>query len=217
MLVRDRIYRFLRSIPPGRVVTYGQIAAYLGNPRMARAVGNILHANPDGDKNPCYKVVDRGGRLSPRYAFGGLDAQRKRLEREGITVTDGRVELSVFGWTPPEPDFSDEGGMTMPVKHYNKLVRDRIPAIIEANGGSCRTAVLTNEEYLSMLDKKLDEELSEYHADPSLEELADLWEVIRATAVARGYSLEELEAARARKAAERGGFEGRILLIETES
>ena len=63
-----------------------------------------------------------------------------------------------------------------------------------------------------MLDAKLDEELAEYHKDHSIEELADLLEVIRAVAVARGYSLEELERIRANKAAKRGGFEKRILL-----
>ena len=65
-----------------------------------------------------------------------------------------------------------------------------------------------------MLDAKLDEELAEYHADQNIEELADLMEVIRACAVARGYSVEELEQVRAEKAAKRGGFEKRILLKE---
>ncbi len=104
----------------------------------------------------------------------------------------------------------------MSVKHYHKLVRDRIPAIIRQKGGTCRTEVLSDEDYLRMLEAKLDEELAEYHETPNLEELADLLEVLRATAVARGYTLDELEAARAQKAAERGGFAGRILLIETE-
>ena len=103
----------------------------------------------------------------------------------------------------------------MTVKTYNKLVRDLIPDIIEASGNKCRTRVLSDVEYLEMLDAKLDEELAEYHADKNLEELADLLELIRAAAVARGYTLDELEAARAEKAKERGGFEKKILLIET--
>ena len=104
----------------------------------------------------------------------------------------------------------------MTVKTYNKLVRDLIPDIIAASGNKCRTRVLSDEEYLEMLDAKLDEELTEYHADKNLEELADLLELIRAAAIARGYTLEELETARAEKAKERGGFEKKILLVDAE-
>ena len=76
------------------------------------------------------------------------------------------------------------------------------------------TEILSDEDYLKMLDAKLDEELAEYHADQNIEELADLMEVIQACAVARGYSVEELEQVRAEKATKRGGFEKRILLKE---
>ena len=106
----------------------------------------------------------------------------------------------------------------MTVKTYNKLVRDLIPDIIEASGNKCRTRVLSDEEYLEMLDAKLDEELdeelAEYHKDQNIEELADLLELIRAAAIARGYTLDELETARAEKAKERGGFEKKILLVD---
>ena len=61
---------------------------------------------------------------------------------------------------------------------YHKLVRDRIPEIIEASGKTCVTEVLSDEEYLKMVDAKLDEELAEYHKDQHIEELADLLEVI---------------------------------------
>ncbi len=97
---------------------------------------------------------------------------------------------------------------------YNKLIRDRIPEIIEASGKTCTTEILSDEVYLEMLDKKLDEELAEYHKDQTVEELADLLEVVRACAVARGYSVEELEQVRADKAAKRGRFEKKILLKE---
>ena len=100
------------------------------------------------------------------------------------------------------------------IKKYNKLVRDRIPEIIEGSGRTCVTEILSDEDDLRMLDAKLDEELAEYHADQNIEELADLLEVIRACAVARGYTVEELEQVRAEKAAKRGGFEKRILLKE---
>lgn len=101
--------------------------------------------------------------------------------------------------------------MTIP---YHKLVRDRIPEIIEKSGKECVTQILSDEEYLKMVDAKLDEELAEYHSDQNIEELADLLEVLYAAARARGYSLEALEQVRAEKAAKRGGFEKRILLKE---
>lgn len=102
----------------------------------------------------------------------------------------------------------------MSIIKYNKLVRDRIPEIIEASGKTCKTEILNDEEYLRMIDTKLDEELAEYHKDQNIEELADLMEVIYAAAAARGYTLEELERVRAQKAANRGGFQKKILLVE---
>lgn len=102
-------------------------------------------------------------------------------------------------------------------KIYNKLVRDLIPEIIKKSGSECKTKILTDEEYIEMLDMKLDEELSEYHKDKNIEELADLTEVIFAVAKARGYTLTKLEEVRRKKAEERGGFDGKILLIETNS
>ena len=107
-----------------------------------------------------------------------------------------------------------KGETGMNIKRYNKLVRDRIPEIIEASGKVCVTQILSDDAYLRMVDAKLDEELAEYHQDQNLEELADLLEVIHAAARARGYSLEELEQARAEKAAKRGGFQKKILLQE---
>ena len=98
------------------------------------------------------------------------------------------------------------------VKTYNKLVRDRIPAIIEATGATCETEILSDADYLTLLDRKLEEELAEYRQDRNVEELADLMEVVYACAAARGYSREELETVRAEKAAKRGGFAEKILL-----
>ena len=97
---------------------------------------------------------------------------------------------------------------------YNKLVRDRIPEIIEASGKRCVCSTLSDEEYLAKLDEKLNEELAEYQESKSMEELADLLEVVRAVAVARGSSMEEVEAIRREKAAKRGGFEKKLLLTE---
>ena len=102
----------------------------------------------------------------------------------------------------------------MATKIYNKLVRDLIPEIIEESGNECRTRILSDEEYLKMIDAKLDEELWEYHQDKNIEELADLLELIITAAKARGYTPEELEAVRTEKARKRGGFEKKIFLID---
>ena len=95
---------------------------------------------------------------------------------------------------------------------YNKLVRDKIPEIIEKSGKQCEIEILSDEKYLEMIDKKLDEELMEYHKDKNLEELADLLEVIYAATKARGYSIKDLEKIRTEKAEKRGGFDKKILL-----
>ncbi len=95
---------------------------------------------------------------------------------------------------------------------HNKLVRDRIPEIIEADGRRCETEILSDADYLKMLDAKLDEELAEYHQDQNLEELADLMEVIYAAARARGFSENDLDNCRLAKREARGGFERKILL-----
>jgi len=102
-------------------------------------------------------------------------------------------------------------------KKYHKLVRDHIPEIIEASGKRCVCSTLSDEEYLAKLDEKLNEELTEYQESKSMEELADLLEVIRAVATARGSSIEEVEAIRRGKAAKRGRFDKKILLTEVTS
>ncbi len=90
------IYELLSEIPDGKVTTYGSIAEKLGSRHYARTVGNALHINPDGDKYPCYKVVNSNGKLSVNYAFGGIEAQKKRLEADGIEVIDYKVDLKKY-------------------------------------------------------------------------------------------------------------------------
>ena len=97
---------------------------------------------------------------------------------------------------------------------YNKLVRDNIPQIIEASGKTCTVEVLSEEAYLGALDAKLSEELAEYRQSKSLEELADLLEVMLAVVEARGYTWEALDRVRREKNALRGGFTKRIFLKE---
>jgi O-6-methylguanine DNA methyltransferase len=88
----------LTKIPRGKVTTYGDIALYLGDKKYARAIGNVLHFNEDSDLYPCYKVVNKDGRLAEHYAFGGIDGQKKRLEEEGIAVIDEKVDLNIYGF-----------------------------------------------------------------------------------------------------------------------
>ena len=65
----EKIYEVVKSIPEGKVATYGQVALLAGNPRWSRVVGYALHANPDPENIPCYRVVDRMGRLSDAFVF----------------------------------------------------------------------------------------------------------------------------------------------------
>ena len=102
------------------------------------------------------------------------------------------------------------------MKVYIKLVRDKIPEIIEADGKECKTRILSNDEYIAALEAKLNEEVAEYQADKNLEEMADVLEVLQAICTARGYSLEELELTREKKAQKRGGFKEKIFLEYVE-
>ena len=95
---KQKVYELLRKIPCGKVITYGELAKLLGIKAWARAVGNTLHENPDGDKYPCYKVVNSRGELSQAYAFGGTQEQKRRLEKEGIIVENGKVDLIRYGY-----------------------------------------------------------------------------------------------------------------------
>lgn len=94
--MKEEVYEFLRTIPKGKVVTYGQIAEYLGSKKLARVVGNILHNNPDKEKYPCYKVVDSKGNLSKKFAFGGIEKQKEKLEKDGIIVINYKVDLDKY-------------------------------------------------------------------------------------------------------------------------
>ena len=99
----ERVYKLLKQIPKGKVVTYGQIAVMLGCPRMARQVGYALHVNPLPGKIPCHRVVNRFGALAPAFAFGGAEVQAALLEAEGIEVReDFTVDLDKYRWDGKE-------------------------------------------------------------------------------------------------------------------
>lgn len=99
---------------------------------------------------------------------------------------------------------------------YNKLVRDKIPAIIEAQGQKAKNCILDDEAYKRALEAKLDEEVTEFHKEKNLEELADILEVVYALSENLGHSKEELLKTYEKKHAERGGFRDRIYLLSNE-
>lgn len=94
----EEVYEVLKTVPKGKVTTYGAIAFRLGRPRSSRAVGYALHANPRPGEIPCHRVVNREGKLSTGFAFGGINVQKSMLEQEGVKV-DGEytVDLSKYG------------------------------------------------------------------------------------------------------------------------
>ncbi|MBR4123232.1 MAG: methylated-DNA--[Clostridia bacterium] len=101
MSVFEKIYTVVSKIPEGKVATYGQIAMLAGNPHLARVVGYALHVNPSPFIIPCHRVVNREGRIAESFAFGGGDAQRVLLEKEGIVFeADGHIDLKKYLWQP---------------------------------------------------------------------------------------------------------------------
>ena len=93
MNLAEKIYAAVRLIPRGKVASYSQVAALMGNCNLRRYVGNALHKNPSNSQTPCHRVVNAKGFCSGSFAFGGGDAQRKKLEAEGVVFTDGHVDM----------------------------------------------------------------------------------------------------------------------------
>ena len=92
-----RIYEAVKRIPKGHVATYAQVAEMAGDRKMARAVGNALHKNPDPSTIPCHRVVNAKGELAGEYAFGGAWKQAEILKKEGVESADGKVDLKKYG------------------------------------------------------------------------------------------------------------------------
>ncbi len=99
-----KIYEAVKQIPKGSVATYAQVAEAAGDRKMARAVGNALHRNPDPATIPCHRVVNAKGELAGEYAFGGAWKQAEILRSEGVEVVDGRVDLNRFMWRKEEDE-----------------------------------------------------------------------------------------------------------------
>jgi len=102
------------------------------------------------------------------------------------------------------------------MKVYNKLVRDKIPEIIEKDGKSCKTHILSDEEYLLALKDKLFEEMKEFSDEMDIKELADIQEIVNAIVKAKGHTQKEFDEIRQIKAAKNGGFEKKIFLESVE-
>lgn len=94
----SKVYTIVSAIPCGKVATYSQVAELAGSPRAARAVGNLLHKNPDPQNIPCWRVVSANGALSKSYAFDGLEGQASRLAQDGVHVTNNKVDLKKYLW-----------------------------------------------------------------------------------------------------------------------
>ena len=96
----ERVYDVVRQVPAGRVVSYGQVAQLVGEPRKARFVGFAMHSSPGmAGGVPCHRVVFKDGSLAPGFAFGGPGRQREMLEDEGVTFTpDGKVNMRACRW-----------------------------------------------------------------------------------------------------------------------
>ena len=98
MTTYERIYIVVKSVPKGKVATYGQVALLAGNPRWARVVGYALHKNPEPGIIPCHRVVNRNGQVAESFAFGGSNVQRELLEKEGVVFSsDGSIDLEKYG------------------------------------------------------------------------------------------------------------------------
>ena len=91
-----RIYEAVKKIPKGKVATYADVAEMAGDRKMARAVGNALHKNPDPSTIPCHRVVNSKGELAGEYAFGGAWKQAQILVSEGVEVSEGKVNLEKY-------------------------------------------------------------------------------------------------------------------------
>ncbi len=102
---REKVYALVRSIPRGRVMTYGQIAAILGEGYTARTVGYVMHS-ASADNVPWQRVVNASGGCSTAKFTVPFDLQQKLLEQEGVVFdSKGRCDLSLCLWTP---EISDE-------------------------------------------------------------------------------------------------------------
>lgn len=94
----EKVYATLRTVPKGKVVTYGQLAALAGNPRASRAVGMAMRTNPDIPKTPCHRVVASDGSLTGYSAGQGISTKKQMLIDEGVSFKGAKVDLASSRW-----------------------------------------------------------------------------------------------------------------------
>ena len=93
------LYKVVKQIPAGKVLSYGDVARLAGNPKMSRQVGWALHVNPEQGVIPCHRVVFKDGSLANGFAFGGREVQRDMLIKEGVEVSrDFKIDMKKFRW-----------------------------------------------------------------------------------------------------------------------
>ena len=95
---KEKVYKILRSIPKGKVVTYGQLAKMAGNPRAARAVGGFMRINEDAPHTPCHRVVASDGTLTGYSAAGGIKRKKQMLITEGVKFKGNKVDFVISGF-----------------------------------------------------------------------------------------------------------------------
>jgi methylated-DNA-protein-cysteine methyltransferase related protein len=96
---REKVYKIAATIPAGKVVTYGQLAALAGSPKAARAAGMCMKLNTNPTSIPCHRVVSSTGKLVD-YAFGGTLVKKEKLMKEGIIFKGEKIDLKAFQWNP---------------------------------------------------------------------------------------------------------------------
>ncbi len=97
-LFKEKVYKICRSIPEGKVATYGQLAGLAGKPKASRAVGTFMKNNPDAPIVPCYRVVASDGKLTGYSGIGGITQKKKMLLKEGVCFKNNKVNLFISGW-----------------------------------------------------------------------------------------------------------------------
>ena len=100
MRFTEKVYTLIRKIPVGKVATYGQVAALVGSPRAARAVGLAMKTNPDAPRTPCHRVVASDGSLHGYSGGEGLPTKRLLLQKEGVIFQGAKVDLAKSLWNP---------------------------------------------------------------------------------------------------------------------
>ena len=100
---REAFYLALMSVPAGKVITYGQLAALAGLPGAARLAGTVLCVLPEQTELPWHRVINAQGRISLPENSSGYQEQKKRLEAEGVILTNNKINLRIYGYTKPTP------------------------------------------------------------------------------------------------------------------